>query len=103
MTSTTRHKRLKQKIFEVLKKAREEGTCEELSAASIVDEILDSGFRLQGLGIQRVAQICRSLAGITSRVNRINDKHLDVVENVLVYRLDSEEDYQTWRDSIATR
>ena len=103
MTSTTRHKRLKQKIFEVLKKAREEGTCDELSAASIVDEILESGFRLQGLGTQRVAQICRNLAGIASREHKLNDKHLDVVENVLVYRLDSEEDYQAWRDSIAAR
>lgn len=103
MTSTTRHKRLKQKIFEVLKKAREEGTCDELSAASIKDEILDTGFRLQGLGTQRIAQICRTLAGITSREHKLNDKHLDVVENVLVYRLDSEEDYQTWRDSIAAR
>ena len=98
MTSTTRHKRLKHKIYLVLKKAREEGTCDELSAASIVDEILE-----QGLGTQRVAQICRNLAGIASREHRLNDKHLDVVENVLVYRLDSEEDYQTWRDSIAAR
>lgn len=102
MTSTRKHKLLKHQIYLALKRAKEEGT-EELSAASIVDAVLANGFRLQGVGIQRVAQICRSLAGIGSRMQRIQNKHLDVEQNVKLYRLESEEDYLAWRASLATR
>ena len=102
MTSTRRHKLLKHQIYLALKRAKDDGT-EELSAASIVDSILANGFRLQGVGIQRVAQICKSLAGIAGETKRIQHKHLDVEQNVKLYRLESEEDYLAWRSSLATR
>ena len=85
MTNARKHKLLKHRSYLALKKAKEEGT-EELSAASIVDAVLANGFRLQGVGIN-VSLKSAEASQVSVQMQRIQNKHLDVEQNVKLYGL----------------